>query len=57
MHYVISFSSLSLTYLASVDHQENFNPMSETGQNVYLDLMEFYDILNLEFRNLYLAYI
>ena len=31
--------------------------MSETGQNVYLDLLEFNDILDTEFRNLYLIYI
>ena len=27
--------------------------MSTTGQNIYLDLLEFNNILDLEFRNIY----
>ena len=30
---------------------------SKTGQNIYLDLLELYDILDLAFRNIYLSYI
>ena len=31
--------------------------MSKTGQNIYLDLLEFNNILDLEFRNPNLSYI
>ena len=31
--------------------------MSKTGQNIYLDLLKFNNILGLEFRNIYLLYL
>ena len=31
--------------------------MSKTGQNIYLDLLEFDKSLDLKFRNIYLSYI
>ena len=31
--------------------------MSKTGQNIYLDLLEFDQILDIKFRNMYLSYI
>ena len=57
-------TSSGLRYTASVDSPlcsfsfPLIKPyVSKTGQNIFLDLLEFNNITDLQFRNLYLSYI